>query len=124
MFFILTLQQIPRHFFQKDGIGKIIAVPEDLDGYETAPMGREEVVIYFDLSERQPESARRLADRLESLTDRTFREREATMPYGAPQRPRSLGLQNPNPNPNILIGRRVWRNIRASSRYPTPSTDS
>lgn len=29
--------------------GRIVAVPDDLVGHETAPMGREEMVMYFDL---------------------------------------------------------------------------
>jgi hypothetical protein len=32
-----------------DDGGEIVAAPEDVAGYETAPMGREEMVIYFEL---------------------------------------------------------------------------
>lgn len=32
-----------------DDGGEIVAAPDDVVGYETAPMGREEMVIYFDL---------------------------------------------------------------------------
>lgn len=32
-----------------DAGGRIVAAPEDVDGFECDPMGREEVVVYFDL---------------------------------------------------------------------------
>ena len=41
--------------------GRIVAVPENIDGFECDPMGREEVVVYFDLCRGKDSAGRRVA---------------------------------------------------------------